>query len=458
MDNENLILMTDSYKLSHYRQYPPGSQKVYSYMEARKNAEFPHTVFFGLQYYIKKYLCGTPVTKEKIDAAELLVNQHMGPGLFNKQGWLRLLEKHNGALPIEIKAVPEGTVVPKDNVLLTIENTDPEFPWLTSYLETLLLKIWYPSTVATVSYNIRKVIEMYLEKTGDPSLIGYKLHDFGYRGASSEESAGLGGLAHLISFNGTDTLAALTTGINYYDSGVIGHSIPASEHSTITSWGVNGELAAFSNMLQQYPEGLVACVSDSYDLKRAVQDYWGTALKYDITFRNGTLVVRPDSGDPVESVINTLTWLSQRFGSIVNSKGYTVLDPHIRVIQGDGCNLGSIVNILTAMEEKKFSADNIAFGMGGGLLQKVDRDTQSFAFKCSSISGTFGTRDVFKQPATDLSKKSKRGRLSLVRRSDGVLTTTSESPTNDELKTVYIDGDFIGITSFEQVRNRARNG
>lgn len=449
--------MTDSYKTSHYKQYPPGAQKVYSYMEARKNAEFPKTVFFGLQYYIKKYLVHNPVTREKIDAAQLLIDKHMGPGIFNKTGWDRILEKHNGALPVEIRAVPEGTPVEKDNVLLTIENTDPEFPWLTSYLETLLLKIWYPSTVATVSYNIRKIIEMFLEETGDPNLVDFKLHDFGYRGVSSEESAGLGGLAHLISFSGTDTLAALTTGINYYNSGVIGYSIPASEHSTITSWGAANELSAYVNMLEQYPKGLVACVSDSYNLKVAIQDYWGTKLKDTIVNRDGTLVVRPDSGEPVESVINTLTWLDEKFGSTVNSKGYKVLDPHVRVIQGDGCNIGSIVNILTAMKEKKFSADNIAFGMGGGLLQKVDRDTQSFAFKCSSISGTFGTRDVFKQPVTDLSKKSKRGRLSLVKNSKGVYTTTAES-LNDELKTVYIDGDFIGITSFEQVRNRARNG
>lgn len=248
----NLLLQTDSYKLTHFRQYPPKTEIVYSYLESR-GGMFEETLFFGLQYLIKAYLEGQVFEKEDIYEARDFAKQHFGNDhCFNFDGWHRLYDKHQGRLPIRIRAVPEGTVVNTSNVLMTMENTDPEFPWLTNYLETLLLKVWYPTTVATLSRRIKQVIGRALERTGDPGLLNFKLHDFGYRGVSSEETAAIGGAAHLVNFMGTDTIAAIRLLQQFYNvKDMPAFSIPASEHSTITSWGKEHEVDAYRNMLEQ---------------------------------------------------------------------------------------------------------------------------------------------------------------------------------------------------------------
>lgn len=461
MDAENIILLTDSYKLSHYKQYPPATSEVYSYFESRVGAEYPETVFFGLQYLMRKFLNGQVVTRERIEVAANLARIHMGEvdGAFNREGWEHILNKHNGRLPIEIKAVPEGTRVPTGNVMMTIRNTDPECYWLPNYLETLLVQVWYPSTVATLSHQAREVIKDGLIRSGgDLGGLPFKLHDFGFRGVSSVDSAGIGGLAHLVNFMGTDTLAALQCGIEYYDSGVCGFSIPASEHSTITSWGREGEVDAFRNMLTSYPTGLVACVSDSFDIDKACSEYWGTELKDEVLNREGTVVVRPDSGDIVPMVLNVLTRLREKFGGYETDKGYRVLVDQIRVIQGDGCSLETITQVVDAMVQNNWSIDNIAFGMGGGLLQKVDRDTQRFAFKCSNIVIDGEDREVFKQPASDPTKNSKRGRLKLIYTDkEGYKTVEESGPDNDDiLKTVFRDGEVTRLWTFDDVRGRAQ--
>src|SRR5712671_5665376 len=267
--SRNLVLQTDSYKFTHWKQYPPGTEYVYSYLESR-GGMFPQTLFFGLQYYLLKYLCGSVVNEEDVIEARQFVDRHIGPGMFNFEGWMHIVRNLGGKLPVMIKAVPEGSSVSVQNVLMTIENTDPHCFWLTNYLETLLLKVWYPITVATLSHAIRKVILEKLHRSGDPSLIDFKLHDFGYRGVSSEETAAIGGAAHLINFRGTDTVAGIVLLQDYYGAKTMpGFSIPASEHSTITAWGKEHELDAYRNMLQAYPTGLVACVSDSYNVYNA---------------------------------------------------------------------------------------------------------------------------------------------------------------------------------------------
>lgn len=454
----NLLLLTDSYKITHSEQYPPKTTHVYSYFESRVGAKFDDTVFFGLQYYIKKYLTGRVVTEEKIQQAKEFAKAHLGTEKhFNEAGWRHILEKHDGHLPILIKAVPEGTVVPFNNVLMTIVNTDPSCFWLTNYLETLLSMVWYPSTVATLSREVKKVIADGLEKTGTPGLIGFKLHDFGFRGSTSVESAGIGGLAHLINFMGTDTIAAITTGMEYYDSGVCGFSIPASEHSTITSWGRDCEVDAFRNMLDKYPEGLVACVSDSYDIDKACSELWGSRLRDNVLKRNGTLVVRPDSGDIVATTLRVLDVLGSRFGSFINNQGFKVLDDHVRVIQGDGCSLDTITSVIKRMIENGWSVDNVAFGMGGGLLQKVHRDTQRFAFKCSEVVVDGVHQPVFKSPATDPTKKSKAGRMKLIKPFGGDYHTVDESYANpDIMQTVFENGKLLVDIKFADVRDRAK--
>jgi nicotinamide phosphoribosyltransferase len=436
---DNIILLTDSYKTSHYKQYPPKTQTVYSYFEARSGAKYPYVVFYGLQYYLKRYLAGQVVTEHKINKAKKFIDQHMGEGLFNEEGWRHILDVHNGNLPVEICAVDEGKKSNISEPLITIQNTDPKCYWLTNYLETLLVQVWYPTTVATISNYVKSIILKSLEETGDPTLIDFKLHDFGFRGVSSVESAGLGGSAHLINFKGTDTMEAINFIQEWYGTDEMpGFSIPASEHSTITSWGQENEIKAFENMINSYPFGPVACVSDSYDIYRACSDYWGTQLKDKIISRDGFLVVRPDSGDPEEVVVKCLSILADKFGAPVNNKGFRVLDPHVRLIQGDGCTPDSIEKILLKMKTKRFSADNVAFGMGGGLLQKLDRDTQRFAFKCSAIEIDGNWRDVYKSPVTDSTKNSKSGRFS-------------------GLKTVFKNGMVWQPVDFSEVRNGTEN-
>jgi len=457
----NFLLRTDSYKFTHWKQYPPGTTRIYSYLESR-GGMFPSTVFFGLQYYLKHYLQGALFTAADIDQADAFCRQHFRADLFNRNGWRRMLEKHGGALPVRIKAVPEGTVVPTHNVLVTIENTDPDFPWLPNYLETLLLKVWYPTTVATLSREIKKVIGGFLERTGDPSLLPFKLHDFGYRGVSSEETAAIGGAAHIVNFKGTDNAAGIILLKDFYGvTDMPAFSIPASEHSTMTAWGKDHEADAYRNMLTSYPTGTVACVSDSYDIFNACEKIWGELLKPDVLSRQGTLVIRPDSGDPVPVLAKVLDILGDKFGYETNAKGYRVLPSCVRVIQGDGVNMFTIQNMLYQLSKLHgWSADNLAFGMGGALLQQLNRDTQKFAFKCSAAEVSGQWRPVFKDPVTDPGKFSKKGRLALVEPKPGEFRTLEEVAGNanaseDRLISVFENGEVKKEYQFEEIRRRA---
>jgi nicotinamide phosphoribosyltransferase len=461
---KNIILNTDSYKVSMFKQYPQGTTSVYSYIESR-GGRYNRTVFFGLQAFIKEYL-QEAITQADIDVADELLTAHGEP--FNRAGWQYILDKHNGYLPVVIRAVPEGTVVPVSNVLATIENTDPECYWLTTWLETAILRaIWYPTTVATQSWTIKKVILDYLEKTGDPSLIDFKLHDFGARGVSSMESAGIGGAAHLVNFMGTDTISGVLFAREYYGAGIAGFSIPAAEHSTITSWGRDNEVKAYDNMLTQFakPGSIVAVVSDSYDIYNATEKLWGEELRQKVIDSGATVVIRPDSGDPDVVCRKLVQILHDKFGATKNSKGFFVLN-NVRLIQGDGVNEHTIRSILGSFQAYGYSADNIAFGMGGALLQQVDRDTQRFAMKCSSIMVNGENRDVQKDPITDSGKKSKAGRVKLWTNSGGEFVSTVTPPTgwsdkgiggwNDALQTVYMDGALFNEITFDQVRANAR--
>jgi nicotinamide phosphoribosyltransferase len=455
----NLVLQTDSYKFTHWKQYPPGTQYVYSYLESR-GGMFEQTLFFGLQYYLREYLQGTVVAEEDVIEARNFVDRHIAPGVFNFDGWMHILGKHSGKLPVIIKAVPEGALVDVQNVLMTIENTDPECYWLPNYLETLLLKVWYPITVATLSHAIRKVFLAALERSGDPALIDFKLHDFGYRGVSSEETAGIGAAAHLINFKGTDTVAGIRVLQRYYHSGEMeGFSIPAAEHSTITSWGRENELRAYQNMLTQFPSGTVAVVSDSYNVYDACERLWGRLLHDQVLEREGVLEVRPDSGSPREVVLKVLDILGQKFGYHSNSKGYRVLNPKVRVIQGDGVNYWTIQDTLTAMARAGWSADNITFGMGGALLQQLNRDTQKFAFKTSAVTVNGEEHSVYKDPVEGHDKASKRGRLALHYVNDKWSTQKLEPRTQysqDLLRPVFIDGEVLVEQSVAEIRKRAR--
>jgi len=453
---KNFILNTDSYKTSHYLQYPDNTQYISSYVESR-GGEFKECLFFGLQMFIKEYLT-QPITQENIDEAVEIYQAHGVP--FNKEGWQYILDKHQGFLPIKIESIAEGSIVPTKNVLVQVVNTDPNCAWLTCFVETALLRaIWYPTTVATVSYHCKKIIEKYLfETAGHNQGIEFKLHDFGARGVSSLESAAIGGLAHLVNFQGTDTVSALMHGRKSYAEDMAGFSIPASEHSTMTSWGKHREVDAYENMLKQYGgEGkTLAVVSDSYDIWHAIEKIWGEQLKDKVTEHGGTLVVRPDSGDPVQVVSEVIEKLMGQFGYTYNKVGFKVLPNYIRVIQGDGVSLKAIEKILIEMKVRKLSAENIAFGMGAELLQKVNRDTLKFAMKASAAQIENQWIDVYKDPITDKGKKSKAGRLALVNQKGDFKTIkiSAKKVQNNLLETVYLNGKLLKEVTFKQIRQQ----
>lgn len=455
----NPLLLTDSYKVSHWKQYPVGTSRVFSFFESR-GGEFDSVTFFGLQYLLKRYFEDVVITQDMIDEAAEEFALHFGDAtLFNRAGFEYIRKAHGGRLPLSIKAVPEGLTVPTGNVLMTIENTDSNLPWLTNYAETLLSQVWYPSTVCTLSRAMRSVVMHWLSVTGDPSLIDFKVHDFGFRGSTSVESAGIGGAAHLVNFRGTDTLQALRVARKYYGERMAGHSIPAAEHSTITSWGREHEVDAFRNMLTQFPTGLVAVVSDSFNVYDACRNLWGKELRNEVLERDGMLIVRPDSGPPPFVVMKVLETLGDAFGTETNAKGYKVLNPKVRVIQGDGIDLGMLDHVLCVTADYGWSADNLAFGSGGGLLQKVDRDTQKFAFKCSAIERSGVWHDVMKDPVTDPGKRSKAGRLTLIKTEDGYATKRIQETGLDRdtivLKEVFRDGKLLINQDFAAIRANA---
>ncbi|MFM0185261.1 nicotinate phosphoribosyltransferase [Paraburkholderia nemoris] len=459
----NPILNTDSYKASHYLQYPPEASAMFSYIESR-GGRYDRTLFFGLQMLIKEYLC-RPITPAMIDQAKAFFTAHGEP--FNEAGWRYIVEHYEGYLPVRIRAVPEGSVVPTHNVLVTVECDDPQVFWLASYLETMLMRVWYPITVATQSWHLRNTIRAYLEKSSDDlTQLPFKLHDFGARGASSAESAAIGGSAHLVSFMGSDTVLGVVAANHYYNEPMAAFSVPAAEHSTITSWGRERETDAFRNMIAKFgkPGAIVSVVSDSYDLFAALE-VWGTTLKQAVLDSGGTLVIRPDSGDPLTIVLQTMRALEASFGSTVNGKGRRVLN-NVRVIQGDGVNPDSIEAILAAMDEAGFAADNIVFGMGGALLQQINRDTQRFAMKCSAIRLGDEWHDVRKDPVTDAGKRSMKGRLTLlVNRHTGEYRTvtlplawddrTVEGDWDEALVTVFDSGKLLVDAAFSEIRKRA---
>ena len=422
----NPILATDSYKFSHFAQYPENTSYVKSYVTAR-GTNIPGVtavVCAGLQIFIHEYLMQR-VTKKHVDQAEDFCRKHGVP--FNREGWDRIVSVHGGRIPVEIRAVEEGIPVPLNELMISVINTDPQLPWVTSYIETLLLSyVWYASTVATKSRETKKLIYKFLQETSDDpdGEILFKLHDFGYRGAAPG-AAHVGAFAHLINFMGTDTVAGIEAAMEYYNADVCGYSISASEHSTMTSWGRDFEYAAYANMVKQYakPGATFACVIDSYDTMEAIK-MW--ALPYpdgkgkpslldQVKEAGATVVLRPDSGDPINMPIDVIRELMKYVGYETNSKGYLVLPRHVRVIQGDGIDHNDIQSILFTMKITGLSASNIAFGMGGGLLQKVNRDTFKFAMKACLAIINNRCVDVVKDPVTDPGKRSKSGDLAIFR-------------------------------------------
>lgn len=466
----NTLLKTDSYKINHWNQYPHGTEFVHSYFEARRGAEFPVTPFIGLQPILMKHFTGVRVTREMIDQAQELMTIHFGnKKYFNREGWEYILNNYGGRLPLRIRAVPEGLAVPVDNVLMTVENTDARCYWLTNWAETLLTHVWYPSTVCALSRHIKNAIRGYMERSSDDlSMLNFKLHDFGYRGVETDEAAQIGGAAHLVNFNGTDTIAGMAFAIAFYDANPenLAFSVAATEHSIMTSRGPGeGEEQVVSDLLDEYPTGILSVVADSYDIENFVDKLVGVKFKSRILKRDGIFVVRPDSlrdksDTPGKQMLWIVETLWKHYGGTVNKKGYKVLDSHVKALWGDGISKEGIKQICQTLMDAGFSMDCIAtFGMGGGLLQKVNRDTQRFAFKSSAQCRNGMWVDVYKQPR-DVSKASKRGRLKLVRESthEGVRyrTVSQDAPGQDVLELVFENGELTRFQNWDSVRNNAK--
>ena len=456
---QNRIMMADSYKYSHTNQYPKGTTAMFSYLEARKSSMFTEVVFFGLQYLLKQYF-STPITKEELYEAKIFSDAHGIP--FNYAGWEYIVTHHKGLLPVVVKAVPEGGVYPLSVPLLSVESTDEEVFWIASWLETFLLKVWYPTTVATRSYYVKKLLQEYAQTTQDNPNVDFQFHNFGYRGSSTEEAGRIGGVAHLTQFLGTDNFYSLKTAVDTYNAlpSQVGYSIPATEHSTVTSWGRNGESTMMMNYLEENKgKPIIACVMDSYDYLSAVSMITSGDFKTKIESPDyPTFVIRPDSGEQVDILNKTLDILeANSVSTITNDKGFKVLSKY-RIIFGDGINLTTISDLLTTLVARGYSSENVAFGSGGWLMQDLNRDTLGFAIKCSSITINDEEFDVYKDPITDTTKKSKKGRVFTVKDQHGNMTTETNEVYlyNSILDVVFEYGELTKEVTLEEVRNNSK--
>jgi nicotinamide phosphoribosyltransferase len=452
----NLIINTDNYKHCHYPLYPKGTEYVSSYIESR-GGEFPVTMFVGLQAFIREYLL-RPITLEDIDEAEFTEREQ---GMhFNRDNWLGILNDHGGYLPVEIEAVPEGTVLPTKNVLVQVINTDPKYFWATSFFETALLRaVWYPTTVGTISWLAKQQIKQAYKQTSDhPELVRGILHDYGARGVSSQESAALGGLAHLVNFHQSDTVPGIVAAKKWYNAVAPSRSGPNSEHAGFCAWGRDNEVGAMRNMLEVYAEnGVALLLTDTYDHENAVKNLLGGELKETIQNFPGLVGARPDSGDVVQVTADTTEWLMESFGYTTNSKGYKVLPDFLRVVQGDGVRRDSLPKVFIEMERRGLAADNAVFGMGGGLLQHCNRDTLEFGMKGNAARVNGQWIDIAKSPTGDSMKASKAGRLALQYVDGDYKTVRRDSIPEEEnvLVPVYRNGQLLKKWDFSELIERS---
>lgn len=473
MNVGNPLLRLDVYKMGHALQYRPGTTKVYSYLCPRSDRYYDRCVFFGLQYYLEAYLHSWMLDKDAdgfVDFHEHVVGP-CPPDL--KQKVKALCEL--GYWPLHIKALPEGTVVPVKNAVMTITNTLPEFYWCVGFVESLLLKVWYPMTVATCSMAYREVVDQYLAETGMgfPGFGDFMVHDFGYRSDSSEESAAISGAAHLLSFKGSDTVPALPFIQEYYGplpKTPVMLSVPATEHSVMCSYGPDGEMEAFERLLDLYPTGIVSIVSDTYSIWNVCNKIL-PALREKILARDGKVVIRPDSGNPPDIICGNNLWgfadddhppeaygvlrlLDAQFGSTKNDKGYRELNPKIGLIYGDGMYLERYKETLSRMAGMGYAANNLVIGCGG-ILRQGTRDTLGMALKATYVEINGQPQEIWKAPVTDKKKHSHRGLMCVERDSNGIYTTDQMSLSDESkglLQTVFLDGKVTKNWSWEQVK------
>ncbi|MBP1851651.1 nicotinate phosphoribosyltransferase [Rhizobium halophytocola] len=460
MSLQNPILNTDSYKLGHFLQYPEETRAISGYVTTRGASTRPEIVFFGLQAFLKSHL-SRQITEDHVDEAEEIAGLQGQP--FNRAGWERVVDSHDGYLPLRIEALPEGMLLRRDLPMVQVISTDPELPWLTGFVETALLRaIWYPSTVATRARRLKDTLRPLYEQSCDDAeaILEIALADYGARAASSEEQAGLGGLAHLLSFGRSDTLAAIEYGRRFYAAALKGTTLPASEHTTMIVWGQDREEEAFANMLERFQAfPSVSVVSDSYDIANAVSDVWGKALKSKVIAEQPRLIVRPDSGDPIDTPVQVVSQLAYAFGTRQNAKGYKVIEHGVRVLQADAVSIQDITMVLGRLEGMGFSAENITFGMGSSLLQRVSRDTFSFTMKSTAWQDGNGRwHDMARRQPPMRAGNPKSGRRAVINDAGDVydIPLSELGSRENLLRPVWEEGRLLRDWTFDEVRQRAR--
>lgn len=461
MTVQNPILNTDAYKLTHWKEYPEGLQKLYSYAEPRKGGRFDHINFFGLQMIIHDHFL-TPITTEMIDEAERIAELTFGTkDYFHRAVWEKV--RNLGYWPIKIKSLPEGIIIPTGNVVFTIESTQPWFATTLNALETVLMHVWYPTTIATNDYYIKKSLINFYQKTGTINNLSWAVNDFGARGVTSLEAAERGGAAHLLHFRGSDNMPATLAIEQIYGKSGLAMSVWATEHSVATAYGSGlGEFSYISEQIRKSDENTtLSIVIDSYDSYNFIDYVVGSKeIKQLIIARPGRTVFRPDSGDPIQMPLSIIEHLDIIFGHTMNDKGYKLLNHNVGILQGDGMNRETIISFYQTITEQGWSADNVAVGSGGGLLQEgFTRDTERFAIKAAfGIDRNGQPFNIQKHPKTDITKASKAGLLKVVDH-DGVLETVPSisdgHDSDDMLRVIYEDGRYYPET-FDIIRKRAK--
>jgi nicotinamide phosphoribosyltransferase len=480
----NPLLLTDGYKTGHHQQYPKGTSLVYSNLTPRTNKHAPieckELVSFGQQMTMiqihelfdkdffnrpKHEVCG-----EMKRELSMYLNTDYDVSHFEALHDL-------GYLPIKVKVIEEGTLVPMKVPVLTIVNTHPDFYWITNYLETIISNLlWKPLTSATIAHSYRRLFTEWQQKTdfSNTEFVNWQAHDFSMRGLDSIAVTISSGLGHLTSFSGSDSLPAIFGARKYYnEEGFVCGSVNATEHSVMCAGGKEDEIDTFRRLLETYPTGILSVVSDTWNLWDVITNHL-PILKEEILARDGKLVIRPDSGDPVDIVCGHQIQMSHGikvtspeakgviellwdvFGGTINSQGYKVLDPHIGAIYGDSITLERAKQIFTRLEAKGFASTNIILGVGSFTYQFNTRDTFGFAMKATYVEVNGEGREIFKDPITDDGiKKSAKGLLRVEKTEDGYKLFDQQTWAEEELsvmKTIYHNGKFENQTTLSKIR------
>jgi nicotinamide phosphoribosyltransferase len=481
----NPITLIDGYKYSHRAQFPAGITRVHSNWTPRESrvAGVQEVVFFGLQYFLQRYLgeeYGAFFAQPVDEACAEYERRHIGYLGPNNIGSEHIRALHGlGYVPLEFRALPEGTLTPLRVPMFTLENTHDDFAWITNYIESLLSNVlWLPCTSATSAHHMREMLDAAAVATGSPlEFVPWQGHDFSFRGMPGPEAAALSGMGHLLSFTGTDTVPAFDLIERYYGpirgDYLMGGSVPATEHSVMCAGGELSERETFERLLDIYPSGIVSVVSDTWNLWTVLTDIL-PAIRERILARPGKLVVRPDSGNPADIVCGdpnadmgtpesrgVIDLLWEVFGGTKTSTGHLLLDEHVGCIYGDGITYDRAKEITDRLAAKGFASANMVFGVGSYTYQGVTRDTYGFAMKATWCKVLGEGRDLHKSPVTGNGMKtSAKGRLAVLRESSGKLALINQASPDQEmmslLQPAWRDGRFLRRHTFAEIRDLLR--